>query len=153
MDEVSGRRHTQLPLGIGIWTFFAWKSLGVLWALAYLGFSVLWALPQFAHAGALAGEMQSAFEEELAIGAAEGVLTVIGLLLILRRSRFTRWYWIVTLALYCLARLGETLLGPEPFLPAVFLVTGVVWLAYWIFGRQPRELAFGRHWVRPASGT
>lgn len=149
MEAHPGRGNAPPQLGIGIWTFFVWKTLGVLWTLAYLAFAVVWALPLFAQAGAIAGEMQAAYGEELAIDAAEVLLTVVGLVLILRRHRFVRWYWIVILVLYSVARLGEILLGPEPLLPAVLLITGVVGLAYWAFARKPRELAFGPYWVRP----
>ena len=82
------------------------------------------------------------------IDASETGLTILGLILVVQRHRIARWYCIVLLTLYSLARLGEALLGVEPVTPALFLVTGIAWLVYWLFGEEPRALALGRFWTR-----
>jgi hypothetical protein len=136
-------------LATGIRAFVAWKSLGVLWSLAYLVFALRWALPRFSQRGHEMQSMKSTYVTELAIDAFEAGLTILGLVLILRRHRLTRWYWIALLGLYCFARLSDVLLRVEPLPPALFLVTGIAWLAYWLFGQEPRALALGRFWTSP----
>ena len=138
-------------LAVGIWAFLACKSIGVLWSLAYLAFAVRWVLPRFSQGGPEAHSMQAAYVTEVAFDALEAGLTILGLVLVLQRHRIARWYWIVLLGLYCLARLSEVLLGPEPLMPALFLVTGVAWLLYWMFGREPRALALSLFWIRPGN--
>jgi hypothetical protein len=137
-------------LAAGIRAFLAWKSVGVLWSVAYLVFAIGWALPRFSQGGSAMQSMKSSYATEVAIDASEAGLTILGLVLVVQRHRIARWYCIVLLVLYCLARLSEVLLGVEPLTPALFLVTGVAWLAYWLFGQEPRALALGRLWTYPA---
>ena len=126
-------------LAAGIRAFLAWKSIGVLWSLAYLVFAVRWALPLLSQ--------DTSYATGIAIDASEAGLTILGLVLVVQRHHIARRYCIVLLALYCLARLSEVLLGVEPVAPALFLVTGAAWLAYWLFGEGPRALALSRFWT------
>jgi hypothetical protein len=142
--------ETRPALAAGVRAFLVWKGIGVLWSLAYLVFAIRWAFPRFAHGGPELASMKSTYATELAIDGSEAGLTIVGLLLVVRRHRIARWYCIVLLALYCLARLSEVLLGVEPLARALFLVTGVAWLAYWLFGQGPRALALSNLWTHPA---
>jgi hypothetical protein len=141
---------TRPALAAGIRAFVAWKSIGVIWSLAYLVFAIRWAFPRFAEGSPKMQSVKSAHATGVAIDASEAGLTIMGLVLVVRRHRIARWYCIALLVLYCLARLSEALLGVEPLAPALFLVTGVAWLAYWLFGEGPRALALSRFWTHPA---
>ena len=147
MGDLRVTGDSRRALAAGIRAFIAWKSIGVLSSLAYLVFAVRWALPRFS-GGSEMQLMQSTYATEVAIDASETGLTILGLILVVQRHRIARWYCIVLLTLYSLARLGEALLGVEPVTPALFLVTGIAWLVYWLFGEEPRALALGRFWTR-----
>jgi hypothetical protein len=140
--RMSGTSRPALAPGIRV--FLAWKSIGVLWTLAYVVFAIRWALPRFSQGA-------SEYATEVAIDASEAGLTILGLVLVVQRHRVARWYCIVLLALYCLARLSEVLLRVEPLMPALFLVTGIAWLAYWLFGQAPRALALSGFWTGTAA--
>jgi hypothetical protein len=134
-------------LDLGLLLFVVWKGVGVLWGLAYLAFGVLWALPRFQSTSAEAAELRSFFVVDLTFSSAELAATLLGIALVLRRHRMARSYWICLLTLYCLARVSEAVFGLEPITPALFLVTGLGWLSYWIFAQAPRSLALSTFWT------
>jgi hypothetical protein len=81
------------------------------------------------------------------------VLTLFGMVLIFRRHRYTRIYWIAALIPYCVMRLAEVFFSQEPLGAAFLLVTGVVWLAYWWSASAPRQLGLVRFWHTPDRGA
>jgi hypothetical protein len=136
------------PLSVSLWVFIVFKAAGILLNLGFIVLVVFWAMPKLS-----AAKDSAAYAADLSVepmlAVLEVVLTSVGLLLILRRSRHMRRFWLIYLVIYCLAQVWQLLFGLEGLSAILFLVTGVGWLAYWAFARRPRELLLGSFWSGP----
>jgi hypothetical protein len=76
----------------------------------------------------------------------EIVATGFGIILIVRRYRSMRKFWITFLFLYCLVHAVDLVVGFDFEGDLFFLLTGLAWLAYWIIAEKPRELQLNSFW-------
>ncbi|MBN2369881.1 MAG: hypothetical protein JXO72_05290 [Vicinamibacteria bacterium] len=148
MSSDSSMRQGKTRLGVALWAFVAFKAMGVLWNVVYIAFVQFWAMPRLTAADS-GGGMVGDFAADQEVRVVEVLLTVIGLALLLRRSAYARRFWIAYLALFCVGEFLVLMLGDDASGALFYLVTGTGWLAYWVTGRKPRDLALSGVWQRP----
>jgi L-lactate permease len=124
--------------------------MGIAINAASVAFLVVWGLPAVAvleDGDAYADDIAA----EIPFAVLEIVATIIGLVLIFRRWRNVRRYWVVYLSLFCLVQLWEVFVALEPGDPFFFLIAGLVWLAYWAWATRPRQLPLEGFWAHQGS--
>ena len=147
MAERTGATDVMPPLGLALWLFVVWKVGGILCNVAVLVLLVAWILPtQASLSDGLVDPDSVANGLYLLLESAGGV---VGILLLARRHRKMRLFWILFLSATSLFLLGDFvwLAGEEILLP--FIVTGVGWLIYWVVAKRPRELQLAGFWTTP----
>jgi hypothetical protein len=139
------------PLGVGIVLFIVFELCSVLSNLGFVVFAALWAVPRISAIQGGRELMGDILADQVQAGVV-AVLSSVGIVLIIRRHRWVRRYWLGYLALYALVRLSDLLTGREFEGPAFSAVAALCWLAYWAKARRPRELPLERVWLHPAHG-
>jgi hypothetical protein len=141
------QQNSRPPLGPWLWLFIVTRIIGVIMNAGFVLFLMLWALPAVAslEEGAYAGDVLV----DVLLPVAEIVATIVGLVLVLRRSPSVRRYWVIYLSLYSLVQFWQVFVSLEPGGPVIFFAVGLGWLAYWLWAPRARQLPLEGAWVRP----
>jgi len=132
-------------MSTGIVVFIVYKALGMLSDIGVVVFMFRWALPTLQSIpGAV--EYTSGMLTDLILPMVEVVATAFGIRLVLRRAPRARLFWLVYLAVYAIVLIVKLVIGAEDRGAIPFLIGDLAWLAYWAFGRAPRQLALAPHW-------
>ena len=146
MTEQETSDRERAPLGPVLWFFVAWKTAGILFNVVVLLFSLLLVMPAVARVGGDAGEAAADMPFDMALLAADIVGTAWGLVLILRRNRRMRGFWIVFLGVSVAVMAFDLLFGSGETVVFLFLATTLGWLLYWLTAKKPRELQLSTMW-------
>jgi len=144
------RPQTKPPLGPGLWFFIITRILGILLNAAFAVFAAVLVLSPVA---ALEGgaEYAGGIFRDVLLPVAEIAASIIGLVLIGRRSPSVRRFWLGYLCAFCMVQLWEMFGGLEPVGAFFFFAAGLGWLAYWLWSPRTRQLPLEGFWAHPES--
>jgi hypothetical protein len=145
MNDISSIRKPDQPISAVLWFFIIFKSFGVLLNMWFIAMHLFWVVPSLpsGHAFILL-RMTGGVLPFLEI-----VATGFGIMLIVRRHRNMRKFWITVLFLYCLVQVIELEFNIENGGTIFFLLAGLAWIGYWIIAKRPRELQLNSFWNIP----
>jgi hypothetical protein len=132
-------------LGPGLWAFLAWKGLGVFTNLFLVLVFGLWVIPAATQAAGLE-EAPDIWTGSIRL-LLEAGFTCLGIGLVLRRHRLVRRFWLSFLSIYCAYFLADLVAQGPTDEGLFYLVTGLLWLAYWLWAPRPRELPLSTYWT------
>lgn len=146
MTDIPSMRKPDQPLGAALWFFIVFKSFGILINLQYIAMQLFWAVPTMASLPGTRTFMSQFVIQNVVLPSLEIVATGFGIMLIVRRYRNMRKFWITFLLLYCLVHAVDLVVGFDFEGALFFLLTGLAWLGYWIMAKRPRELQLNSLW-------
>lgn len=146
MTDISSIKKSNQPLGAALWFFIVFKSLGILANMKFIALQLSWGVPTMASIPSVRIYVSQFVIRTVVLPFLEIVVTGFGIMLIVRRYRNMRKFWIIFLLLYCLAHAVDLVGGFDFEGDLFFLLTGLAWLAYWILAKKPRELQLNSFW-------
>src|SRR5262245_22169321 len=124
-------------LSKGLVGFLVYKFLGVLWDVGLIAVTVFWAIP---HQAQLSGPWKPNLVAHVVLPAVSSAAVIVGAILLIRGTAMTRTFWLLYLTLYSVAQFWQTTFAVTAgtVLP---LVGSLAWMAYWVYGRRPQQIA------------